>query len=159
MSLGIEQLVDMATNHSPVLTITGELDVYATRGLSEPLNTLIGSAARAVIVDLSAVTFMDSTGLGMLIKARRRLDAQGRSLIVICPAGPVRQLLEVTNLLTMFCVVDDEASAHQAAAARLGGEATSGSPCDHRAMTSTPPSSVSATGDHPASGSARSGNS
>jgi anti-sigma B factor antagonist len=107
----------MTTIPAPVLKLTGEVDVHAARRLSEPLSSLLGSSAPAIIVDASGVTFMDSTGLGALMRVHERLDRQGRALILVCPPGPVRRLLELTGLMDALRVVPDEPSAQAAALA------------------------------------------
>jgi anti-sigma B factor antagonist len=59
-----------------------------------------------VIVDLTAVTFMDSTGLSILLNARRRYTAAGRTLLVLCPDGPARRVLRLSGLEETLSVCD-----------------------------------------------------
>jgi anti-anti-sigma factor len=42
---------------------------------------------------------MDSTGMSVLLNARRRLTRQGRQLLVVCPSGPVMRLFELTRMV------------------------------------------------------------
>ena len=60
-----------------VLEVGGEVDVYTAPRLRERLVELVEGGARKVIVDLSRVEFLDSTGLGVLVGALKRLRAAG----------------------------------------------------------------------------------
>src|SRR5205809_2369992 len=67
-----------------VLEVRGEVDVYTAPRLRERLIELVEAGARSVVVDLSAVEFLDSTGLGVLVGALKRLRAAGGSLALVC---------------------------------------------------------------------------
>ena len=96
-----------------VITITGELDIAATPELSTVLLIAAGSPGSLVVLDLAGVEFVDSSGLGTLLKAGGEIEAAGKRLCVVCAGGPVRKLLEVTNLTNRFqlCPTRDEAVA------------------------------------------------
>lgn len=100
----------METN-LPSLRITGEIDINRTRELTESLSELVGSTDGAAIIDVSGVTFMDSTGLGALVKTNERLRRQSRRLILVCPPGPVLDLLDATGLREHFLFADEPAAA------------------------------------------------
>jgi anti-sigma B factor antagonist len=95
-------------NELPSLRLSGEVDLSTSRELAESLNELVGSTTHVAAVDVSAVTFMDTTGLGALVKTAERLRRQSRSLILVCPPGPVRTLLETTGMLDRFLVTDGD---------------------------------------------------
>ncbi len=57
---------------------------------------------KVVVVDLSRVGFMDSSGLGVLIGCHRRLDGSGGELRVVTTDGPATKILRVTSLDTVF---------------------------------------------------------
>jgi anti-sigma B factor antagonist len=76
----------------------GEIDL-ATAGLvSAPLEEAIEIKALRVIVDLGDVTFIESTGVGVLLSAERLLQAHGGILIVACATPSVRRVFEITGL-------------------------------------------------------------
>ena len=50
------------------------------------------------MIDLSGLRFMDSSGVNTLLRARSLLGRERRDLVVICPAGPVRRVLEVIGI-------------------------------------------------------------
>jgi anti-anti-sigma factor len=82
-----------------LLTVRGELELASALSLVGPLTDVTGDGDGPVLLDLSALTFMDSTGMSVLLNARRRLTRQGRSMAVVCPSGPVRKVFELTNVV------------------------------------------------------------
>jgi anti-sigma B factor antagonist len=85
----------------PVVSALGEVDVSSAPQLSEQLAALPTGASRAV-VDLSEVTFIDSTGLGVLVAGWKRLDASGSKLDLVVTRPQVAKVLEVTGLDSVF---------------------------------------------------------
>ena len=59
---------------------------------------MLRSGARAIVIDLEAVSLVDSSGIALLLNAFRRLDQTGRQLAIACPIGPQRRAFEVTAL-------------------------------------------------------------
>jgi anti-sigma B factor antagonist len=102
--------------HDPIdaghlIAISGELDIAATPELSTVMLFAARSPGTVVVLDLSGVEFVDSTALGTLLKAGNEIEAAGKRLRVVCADGPVRRLLELTNLTSRFqlCPTRDEA--------------------------------------------------
>jgi len=94
-----------------VLEVGGEVDVYTAPKLRERLIELSEAGALHVIVDLGKVEFLDSTGLGVLIGARKRLRGAGGSLVLVCSRDPLLKLFHVTALDKVFTIVDSVAAA------------------------------------------------
>jgi adenylate cyclase len=85
------------------LKIGGELDVATAPRLGIRLDELMQAPDGGVLLDLSAVAFMDSTGVSMLLNALTRMTRAGRRLALACPAdSPVSLLLARTRLDTTF---------------------------------------------------------
>jgi anti-sigma B factor antagonist len=80
------------------LRIRGELDVLTTPKLAAELNTVMRRFEGDVIVDLRESVFIDSAGLQILLGTQRRLGHASRKLTVVCDAGPVRRVIEMTRL-------------------------------------------------------------
>ena len=59
-------------------------------------------AGSLVVLDLGGVEFIDSTALGTLLKAGDEVESAGKRMRVVCAEGPVRRLLEMTNLTNRF---------------------------------------------------------
>ena len=81
-----------------VLTVAGELDAHSSPLLRTKLLELVAGEDQEVVVDLAGVSFCDSTGLGVLVGAHRRMAASERTLTVQSVRPAVRHLLEVSGL-------------------------------------------------------------
>ena len=101
------------TSPAPVVAPKGELDLHSSRGLAARLHELAGDQAGDAIVDLTAVGFMDSVGLGVILKGANRFSRQGKRLHVVVPPGPVRRLLDFAGVGDRLAVTEtlDEARA------------------------------------------------
>ena len=81
-----------------VLELHGDADLHAAPELRERLNAAIDGQTAGVVVDLSDVTFLDSTALGVLVGGMKRLRATRRPLRLAAPRTEIRRLLEITLL-------------------------------------------------------------
>jgi stage II sporulation protein AA (anti-sigma F factor antagonist) len=84
-----------------VLAVTGELDAYTGPVLSEAL-----AAGGDVTLDLSGVSFVDSSALRILVQAQQERAAQGARLQLQAPSDVVRRLLDVSGLSELFAIPD-----------------------------------------------------
>jgi anti-sigma B factor antagonist len=94
-----------------VLEIGGEIDVYTAPRLRERLVDLVGTGNAHVVVDLARVDFLDSTGLGVLVGAHRRLRAGGGSLRLVIPHERLLKIFRITGLDTVFEIQSSVADA------------------------------------------------
>lgn len=79
-----------------IVALRGELDIGSADGLADALVAVAGST---VVVDLSNLTFLDSTGISALVVARNRILTNGQGqLVVTRPAGIVRKALDIVGL-------------------------------------------------------------
>ncbi|MFI7426072.1 STAS domain-containing protein [Micromonospora sp. NPDC049836] len=85
-----------------VLEVGGEVDVYTAPRLRERLLELIDGGARRVVVDLGRVDFLDSTGLGVLVGALKRLRSSGGSFALVCDKEPLLKIFRITALDQVF---------------------------------------------------------
>ena len=83
-----------------VLTVRGEVDVYSAPALQDGLSTLLDSDAKGLVVDLTEVGFLDSTGLGVLVAARTA--AADRPLPIACKHERILKLFKITGLDGVF---------------------------------------------------------
>jgi len=88
-----------------VVVARGEIDVASAPELHAALNEAMGAQAGTVIVDLSAVTFIDSTGLGVLVGAEKDMREAEQHLQLVVSQPQISRLLELTGLDTVFTVV------------------------------------------------------
>jgi anti-anti-sigma factor len=85
-----------------VVTIRGELGIVAVPALREQLLILLSSGANRIVVDLSQVTFCDSSGLAVLVGASRRASLLGGVLRLAAVPPNVLTVLRLTGLDTHF---------------------------------------------------------
>ena len=94
-----------------ILALAGEIDLYtAPRLQSELTSALSAGKPVLIVVDMSAVEFCDSTGMNVLLAAHRLASEKGGSLTLAAPRPPVRKILEVTGLQSVFTIHDDLAA-------------------------------------------------
>ena len=79
--------------------------------LERALEAAIDTTAGGFVIDLSGVEFLDSSGLLALLNARGLLAREERALAVVCPASPVRHLLEVAGVSELLAVCDSREDA------------------------------------------------
>lgn len=105
--------LDVAGTSVPTIAPKGALDLASSRGLQARLAELAGENGQEAILDLSGVSFIDSVGLGVVLKAASRFHRQGKRLLIVAPAGPVHRILEFAGMTDRLPVVDsvDEARA------------------------------------------------
>jgi anti-sigma B factor antagonist len=88
-----------------VVAVAGEVDLLTAPELGKALQ-LVAEHTSQVVVDLTAVTFLDSSGINALLTGQRGLAARGTGFRVVAPEGPVRRIFEVTQLVETLGVVD-----------------------------------------------------
>ena len=104
-----------------VVAVTGEIDLFTAPEFKQRMSAPIDSGRSHLIVDLSQTTFIDSSSLGVLIGAHRRLKGRGGRLIVACSSDPIVKTFRITGLDGVFTLVDsleaalDESSSAEAA--------------------------------------------
>ena len=102
-----------------LLEINGELDLSTATQLEEPLEEAVSSPKAAVLIDLTDCTFIDSTGIALVVRAWQRVDAGAGNggeggLVLCCQNEQVKRVLEVTGLehsLRVFATRDEAAAA------------------------------------------------
>ncbi|MDQ6937643.1 MAG: STAS domain-containing protein [Actinomycetota bacterium] len=87
-----------------VLGVQGEVDVYSAPSLRDRLKSLIDSSQPDLIVDLSGIAFIDSTGLGVLVGGQNRAQESGGVLRVVCPQERILKLFRITGLDEVFSI-------------------------------------------------------
>jgi anti-sigma B factor antagonist len=98
-------------NGYSVLAVSGEVDVATVPRLREQLHGLVAQGSTKIVVDLDSVDFLDSTGLGVLVGALKRVRSNDGELSLVCTQPRIRKVFEVTGLTKVFSLYDsvDEA--------------------------------------------------
>lgn len=103
-----------------VLQVQGEIDMATAPSLRQQLMSLSTQGATQVILDLEGVDFIDSTGLGVMVGAVKRLRSADGELRVACQRQNLIELFEITRLTNVFRVF---ATVEEAAAEPIGTRA------------------------------------
>jgi anti-sigma B factor antagonist len=82
----------------PVLVLTGELDIATVDQLRAAAGEVLSATGRSLELDLSQVTFLDSSGLGVLVELRNLLRERGGSLTVGAASRPAIRVIELAGL-------------------------------------------------------------
>jgi anti-sigma B factor antagonist len=78
--------------------VSGELDIAGAGRIGSEIGEAVPASARGLVVDLTALEFIDSSGVSMLFRLVRRLSARRQSLAVVSrPSGPVARVLEIVE--------------------------------------------------------------
>ena len=85
-----------------VVRVSGEIDMAAAPVFRERLTAVIDANGDDVVVDLADVTFMNSSGLVVLVQAHQSLQSTSRKLLIARPSPPVTRVLEVTGIDGLF---------------------------------------------------------
>jgi anti-sigma B factor antagonist len=94
-----------------VVAVRGELDLYTAPDLKQRLMDAIEAGARGVIVDLDEATAIDSTTLGVLLAAKKRLQLHDGELVVVCGDAEIGKTFRVTGLDEVLPVLQDRDAA------------------------------------------------
>ena len=85
-----------------VVAVKGEIDLFTAPEFKLRIAAPIDAGCSHVVVDLREVSFIDSSSLGVLIGAHRRLKGRGGSLVVVCDNEAIVKTFKVTGLDGLF---------------------------------------------------------
>ncbi len=95
------------TSDSVVLHLAGRFDAHETDGFRSFFEHSAGDLSRRVVVDLSQVTFIDSSALAELVRGLKYCkEERGDELQLLSPSDPIRVILELTGLDRVFNMLD-----------------------------------------------------
>jgi anti-sigma B factor antagonist len=115
---GVDVDLTLATNEvdgATIIAVGGEIDVYTAPKLRDKITELVADGVYDIIVDMEAVEFLDSTGLGVLVGGLKKVRAHDGSLELICTQDRLLKIFRITGLAKVFVIHD---SADGALAAR-----------------------------------------
>ena len=89
-----------------VVAVHGEVDLFTAPEFKQRVMAPIAAGVERVIVDLTDTTFIDSSSLGALIGAHRRLQQRGGRLVVACDSEAISKTFRITGLDGVFTIVN-----------------------------------------------------
>jgi anti-anti-sigma factor len=84
------------------IVLTGDLDMSTVARVRPIVESACQRNPETVVLDLSAIEFVDSHGFQLLVATHRALTADGCALVVLPPPAPVRRAFEITGLAHLF---------------------------------------------------------
>jgi anti-sigma B factor antagonist len=94
-----------STGSHRVIAARGEIDLYTAPDLKQVLTTAIDEGERRIVIDLTDVSFLDSTALGVLIGAVKRLRTRGGALAIVNVDSSIAKTFEITGLDQIFTIL------------------------------------------------------
>lgn len=101
----------------PVIDVAGEIDLYTAPMFKQALTQSIEDGNKNILVNMSGVSYMDSSGFGTLLGATKRVRPDGGSVNLIGCNDAICRMLKITRLNTIFGLFDDEDTAVKTVAA------------------------------------------
>lgn len=89
-------------DHAYVVKVAGEVDLYSSPELRKAITGTVPKAESLAAVDLSAVTYMDSSGVATLVEGLRESDKKGIAFALIAPSQAVMKVLSLSRLDRVF---------------------------------------------------------
>jgi anti-sigma B factor antagonist len=90
-----------------LIALVGELDMATVPDLSSALKALVEDGPPELVLDLSGLSFIDSSGLAVLMKTQQRLREQGRTLSITSPRPNALRVFEISGLMEVLNVAVD----------------------------------------------------
>lgn len=87
-----------------VLEVGGEVDFYSAPELKAVLERALDEGIVRLVVDLTEVSFIDTSGIGVLVAGLRRVRPSGGSMALVCIDKNIRRLFEITALDRVFSI-------------------------------------------------------
>jgi anti-sigma B factor antagonist len=92
----------------PLLRVHGEVDIYTAPRLKEAVVAALDSGATSVAFDLSDVGFLDSTGLQVLMSAKKRTAERGGDVYLLGVGGQIQRVFNLLSLDRIFTICREE---------------------------------------------------
>src|SRR4051812_32394459 len=97
---------DSIDSERHVVAVRGEIDLFTAPELKQKLTDAIEGGKTRIVVDLTQTTFLDSTALGVLIGAVKRLRSRDGALVIVNIDQNIAKTFEITGLNQIFTIVD-----------------------------------------------------
>lgn len=107
-----ELILDITRKDSgTVVRLHGDIDLHRSPGLHECLVDICGEGPVRLILDMSKVNYIDSSGVGSLVDIYRRLKRSKNAFVLVAPGPRVMSVLEITRLDKFFAIVNTQEEA------------------------------------------------
>jgi anti-sigma B factor antagonist len=87
-----------------IVAVGGEIDVYTAPKLRDKITELVAAGVYDLVIDMEAVEFLDSTGLGVLVGGLKKVRAHDGSLQLVCNQDRLLKIFRITGLAKVFVI-------------------------------------------------------
>ncbi len=94
-----------------IVAVGGEIDVYTAPKLRDKITELVAAGTYDLVIDMEAVEFLDSTGLGVLVGGLKKVRAHDGSLHLVCNQDRLLKIFRITGLAKVFVIHETTAAA------------------------------------------------
>lgn len=90
-----------------IIIVKGEVDIYSVGKFREAIERLINSKVSEINLDCTDLTYMDSTGMGVLIELRKKTMESGQKLVIMNPRKNIKKLLDITGVTQIIDIIEN----------------------------------------------------
>ena len=94
-----------------VCCVDGEIDINSSPGIKKSFDRLIAQKAAKIVINLSGVTYVDSSGLATLVEILKNMRSYGGRMRLVNMAPKIKSLFEITKLEKLFEIMSSEEEA------------------------------------------------
>jgi anti-sigma B factor antagonist len=98
-------------NNLMVCHIDGEIDINSSPTIKKSFDKIISSKTPKLVINLSRVTYVDSSGLATLVEILKNMRSYGGRMRLACMSPKIKSLFEITKLEKLFEILADEETA------------------------------------------------
>ena len=106
MAVRIDPKKDLTVCH-----IDGEIDINSSPAIKKSFDKLISQKTQKIVINLSKVTYVDSSGLATLVEMLKNMRSYGGRMRLACMSAKIKSLFEITKLEKLFEILADEETA------------------------------------------------
>ncbi len=90
----------------PVIELSGEVDAYTSARFREIMLDIIDSDGANLVINMTDVEYIDSSGLGALVGGLKRVSERDGKIVIVCDKPQVKKVFEITGLEKVFPIYD-----------------------------------------------------
>jgi anti-sigma B factor antagonist len=93
-------------SRTTIVRLSGDIDVYNSPRVGQDLDQVIRAGFVTIVLDLEGLRFIDSSGLGVVVRAAKQARDAGGQILLRRPTPSIRKVLEITGLEHVFTIID-----------------------------------------------------
>lgn len=95
-------------NENGFISLSGDVDIYSVGEFREVVEKRISNGTPEIILDFSELSYMDSTGIGVLIELRKQTIETGQKLIILNPRQNIKKIMALTGIDNILEIIENK---------------------------------------------------